>query len=220
METISYFGCGKLTHLSYSPDQSPLGFHLLDLLENCLQGIKFSNNEEVKSTVSKWLKNSQKLSMLKEYKSCFFSLENSLLKHGDYILKYSIFFLLKCESLYSKLLWMNWTSLTPWWIISFAIFFFLTWGNIWQFRMFLPCFWGWPTKLDRVFAKLTWYSLYAPWGCPRGVMVKAMDCGIVVREFVLQSRYYVHFRTNTLEPPYPPSYGLNSTVLLGEWLWH
>ena len=34
-------------------------------------------------------------------------------------------------------------------------------------------------------------------GCPRGVMVKAMDCGIVVREFVLQSRYYVHFRANT-----------------------
>ena len=35
-------------------------------------------------------------------------------------------------------------------------------------------------------------------GCPRGVMVKAMNCGIVVREFVLQSRYYVHFRPNTL----------------------
>ena len=35
-------------------------------------------------------------------------------------------------------------------------------------------------------------------GCPRGVMVKAMDCGIVVSEFVLQSRYYVHFRANTL----------------------
>ncbi len=53
-----------------------------------------------------------------------------------------------------------------------------------------------------------------------------MDCGIVVIEFVLQSRYYVHFRANTLEeryePPYLPSYGLNSTtaVLLGEWLWH
>ena len=29
-------------------------------------------------------------------------------------------------------------------------------------------------------------------------MVKAMDCGIVGREFVLQSRYYVHFRANTL----------------------
>ena len=36
------------------------------------------------------------------------------------------------------------------------------------------------------------------WGCPRGVMVKAMDCGIVIREFVFQSRYYVHFRANTL----------------------
>ena len=35
-------------------------------------------------------------------------------------------------------------------------------------------------------------------GCPRGVMFKAMDCGIVVREFVLQSRYCVHFRANTL----------------------
>ena len=29
--------------------------------------------------------------------------------------------------------------------------------------------------------------------CPRGVMVNAMDYGIVVREFVLQSRYYVTF---------------------------
>ena len=35
-------------------------------------------------------------------------------------------------------------------------------------------------------------------GCPRGVMVKAMDCGIVLSEFELQSRYYVHFRANTL----------------------
>ena len=30
-------------------------------------------------------------------------------------------------------------------------------------------------------------------GCPRDVSVKAMDCGIVVSEFVLQSRYYVQF---------------------------
>ena len=30
------------------------------------------------------------------------------------------------------------------------------------------------------------------------IMVKAMDCGIVVSEFVLQSRYFVHFRANTL----------------------
>ena len=29
-------------------------------------------------------------------------------------------------------------------------------------------------------------------------MVKAMDCEILEREFVLQSRYYVHFQVNTL----------------------
>ena len=30
------------------------------------------------------------------------------------------------------------------------------------------------------------------------VMAKTLDFGIVVREFELQSRYYVHFRTNTV----------------------
>ena len=65
----------------------------------------------------------------------------------------------------------------------------------------------------------TKYSLYFScfqWG-PHGEMVKAMDCRIVVSEFVLQLLYYVHFRANT---PYPPSYGLNctTTVLLGEWV--
>ena len=44
-------------------------------------------------------------------------------------------------------------------------------------------------------------------GCLRAVMVKAMDCGIVVSEFVLQSRYYVHFRANTLGK------GMNSLIL-------
>ena len=51
----------------------------------------------------------------------------------------------------------------------------------------------------------TWFSstnspeyIICGGGCPRDVMVKAMDCEIVVREFVLQSRYYVHFRANTL----------------------
>ena len=45
-------------------------------------------------------------------------------------------------------------------------------------------------------------------GCPRGVMVKAMDCGIVVCEFVLQSRYYVHLQVNTLGK------GMNPLILL------
>ena len=44
-------------------------------------------------------------------------------------------------------------------------------------------------------------------GCPHGVMVKVMDSGIVVSEFVLQSRYYVHFRANTLGK------GMNSLIL-------
>ena len=44
-------------------------------------------------------------------------------------------------------------------------------------------------------------------GCPHGLMVKAMDCGIVVSEFVLQSRYYVHFRANTLGK------GMNTLIL-------
>ena len=35
-------------------------------------------------------------------------------------------------------------------------------------------------------------------GGARGVIVKLMDSGIVVREFVLQSRYYVHYRANNL----------------------
>ena len=39
---------------------------------------------------------------------------------------------------------------------------------------------------------------YLTRGCPCGVMVKAMNCRIVVSEFVLQSRYYVHVWANTL----------------------
>ena len=40
-------------------------------------------------------------------------------------------------------------------------------------------------------------------------MFKAMDCGVEVNEFELQSRYYVHFRYVSL---YLPSYELNSTT--------
>ena len=39
-------------------------------------------------------------------------------------------------------------------------------------------------------------------------MVKAMDCGIIGSEFVLQSRYYVHFQANTLGK------GMNPLMLL------
>ena len=55
-------------------------------------------------------------------------------------------------------------------------------------------------------------------GSARGVAANELDCGIVVRVFELQSRYYVHFRTNTLgkryEPPNLYSYGLNSNIIV------
>ena len=51
-----------------------------------------------------------------------------------------------------------------------------------------------------------------------GVMVKALDSRIVVREFELQSCYYAHFQINTLgkgmtPPTDPPMYGLDSILL-------
>ena len=46
-------------------------------------------------------------------------------------------------------------------------------------------------------------------GGPCGVMIKAMDCGIVVSEFELQSLYYVHFWINTLGK------GMNPLILQG-----
>ena len=43
--------------------------------------------------------------------------------------------------------------------------------------------------------------------CPRGVMVKALDYGIIVSKFKLQSRYYVRFQTNTFRK------GMNPLIL-------
>ena len=64
-------------------------------------------------------------------------------------------------------------------------------GNTQYYKAGIKGKWNNPVKLAVP------YSI--PWSrCPRGVMVKAMNCGIVVREFVIQSRYYVHFRANTL----------------------
>ena len=54
-------------------------------------------------------------------------------------------------------------------------------------------------------------------------MAKALDGEIVVSEFELQLRYYIHFRTNNLGKGIlipPPRYGLNSATnvpLLGHW---
>ena len=35
-------------------------------------------------------------------------------------------------------------------------------------------------------------------GCLHGVIVKAINCGVVVTEFELQSHYHLYFRVNTL----------------------
>ena len=84
--------------------------------------------------------------------------------------------------------------------ISFFSFFFIhsvfiPSDKFYSFLSFFLSFYSF--SLEVLFIYLSIYlSIYG--GCPRGVMVKAMDCGIVVSEFVLQSRYYVHFQANTL----------------------
>ena len=53
------------------------------------------------------------------------------------------------------------------------------------------------------------------WGCPHGVMVKTMDCGIIVGSSY--SSCAIMFTFGQIpwlryKPPYPPIYGLNSTT--------
>ena len=47
-----------------------------------------------------------------------------------------------------------------------------------------------------IYRKIKKLNNQATWACLRGVMIKALDCGI---EFKLHFHCYVHFRTNTLE---------------------
>ena len=44
------------------------------------------------------------------------------------------------------------------------------------------------------------------WGTPCGVMAKVLDCGLEESEFELQSRYNVHFETNTIGTSMKPLY--------------
>ena len=66
------------------------------------------------------------------------------------------------------------------------------------------------------------YVSRVKWGCPHGVMVKAMDYRIIVSGFMLLRSLSGKYPSERYERPCPPSYGLNrtTTVLLGEWLWH
>ena len=63
------------------------------------------------------------------------------------------------------------------------------------------------------------------WVSPRDIVANMLDCDIVVSQFELQSSYYVHFRTNTLEKGMKPlthyetSNRLNSiTAVLLRWM--
>ena len=51
---------------------------------------------------------------------------------------------------------------------------------------------------------------------PCGVVANVPDCDIVINEFELKSRNYIHFRINAFgkryKPPYSPSYGFDSTT--------
>ena len=53
---------------------------------------------------------------------------------------------------------------------------------------------------------------------PYGVILAVLDCDIVIKEFELQSRNYVHFRTYTLRkamnPFLPPAMGCIIPLLL------
>ena len=49
-------------------------------------------------------------------------------------------------------------------------------------------------------------------GSSRGVGANVFDFDIVVKEFELQSRYYVHFWTNTIDK------GMNPLILFQLWV--
>ena len=40
--------------------------------------------------------------------------------------------------------------------------------------------------------------------CPHGVMLQALNCGILRNKFEFQSHYYVHFQANTLRKSMNP----------------
>ena len=43
---------------------------------------------------------------------------------------------------------------------------------------------------------------------PNGIVTNMLDCDIVVNEFELQTRYYIHFQTNTVKVSAPLSFQL------------
>ena len=92
--------------------------------------------------------------------------------------------------------------LKPWPIICFQLDWFLE-ESFLNVRWIAIADWACPPCYSGICVHQH-IGLYYP---PSGVMVKAMDCEIVVSEFDLQSCYYVHFQTNTLRK------GMNPLIL-------
>ena len=84
--------------------------------------------------------------------------------------------------------------------VKLLLFYSNTWNHLTVCKEWAQSF------LNMLSTKCVNKSYRGVW--PRGVMVKATDCGIVLSEFELQSRYYVHFRTNILGK------GMNPLILL------
>ena len=73
---------------------------------------------------------------------------------------------------------------------------------------------------------LIYFIFHKVFGNTYGIVANVLNCDIEVSEFELQLRYYIHFRTNSLEKAtnslIPPRWTLNSTytLFLQGWLWH
>ena len=87
VETINQFGWEQLPHPPCSPDLSPSDFHLFGPLKKFLRGTKFSSDDEVKSTVSKWLETQPKDFYAEGIQKLVSRWEKCVLKNGDYIKK-------------------------------------------------------------------------------------------------------------------------------------
>jgi histone-lysine N-methyltransferase SETMAR len=55
-ELLQHFRWTVLEHPAYSPDLAPSDFHLFPALKDHLAGHKFSNDDDVKTAVTGWLK--------------------------------------------------------------------------------------------------------------------------------------------------------------------
>ena len=86
-EAISSFGWTTISHPPYSPDLTPSDFHLFGPLKESLRGRYFSNDEEVKTALRKWLKTQPIEFYNKEISALVKRWEKAVRKAGDYIEK-------------------------------------------------------------------------------------------------------------------------------------